>query len=533
MSTKSTTQQKATSTQTLDPKYSNLVYGNVANTEAQQATPYQPYTGQMVADFTPAQTQAQSLFTGIANDNVGQTQLDAATAAAQKVAAYKPVTVSGPQATSQGYTAATSTPGHATTSLFTGATASPLTTADPSLINRGDISNLTAGQLSNTDLSPYLNPYINDVVNTTQDVLNRQRLIEQTQNAGAATKAHAFGGTGAATMNAQTNLNSDQTLASTVAQLMSQGFTQAQAMAVADSNRKLTADTSNQAVDLSVAGTNAGNTQAASIFNATSANDAAQQQAAREQAAAAGNAAAQNAGSIFNAGQDTQASEANAGRKDSASQFTASAANATQLANANNTLTAALANQGAIQAGANINLQGANALGALSTQNLTDAITRAGLVDAVGLTQQQQQQAALQWAYTNNYVNAQEYQTRMDQLVNQSLGLVPATGTTSSTGTATTTQPVGIGSILGGLGAITQGIGTAVASDERLKENVETVGYDEKGRRWVDFKYLNDPEGEVHRGVIAQEVEQTDPGAVSENLFGFKMVDYAALKEAA
>lgn len=547
MSTKKTTDENATSTQTLDPQYSALVYGNVANTEAQAAQPYQPYTGAKVAAFTPAQVQAQNMFTGIGTGNIGQPALDAATAAATKVATYQPTMVAAPVATSTGYQPATSAATNATTSLFNPASAAAVSTASPTdataaSVDRNSIANVNAGLLAGTDLTPYMDPYLSDVVGTTQDALNRQRQIELTQNAGKATLAHGFGGTGAATLDAQTNLNSDQTLASTVATLMSQGYTQAQAQAVADINRKLSADTTNQGVDLNVATTNTGNQQQTnlanaaagtntSIFNATSANDAAQSQAARDQAATAANAGAQNQTSIFNAGQQTATDATNAQAKNAASAFGATAANAAQISNANNALTAALANQGAIQAGANIQLQGANALGALSTEQLTDAITKAGLVDAVGQSQQQQQQAALDWAYQNNYIAPQEYQQRMDTLVNQSLGLVPATGTTTSSGTTTTTQPIGLGGILGGVGSILSGVGAV--SDERLKEDVTTAGFDGKGRRWVDFKYTADPAGVVHRGVIAQEIEATDPQAVNDTLFGFKTVDYGKLDEAA
>jgi hypothetical protein len=64
-------------------------------------------------------------------------------------------------------------------------------------------------------------------------------------------------------------------------------------------------------------------------------------------------------------------------------------------------------------------------------------------------------------------------------------------------------------------------------SDARLKENVRTAGYDANGRRWVDFSYIGDPQR--YRGVIAQEVAQTDPDAVIEHESGYLQVDYAKL----
>ena len=69
------------------------------------------------------------------------------------------------------------------------------------------------------------------------------------------------------------------------------------------------------------------------------------------------------------------------------------------------------------------------------------------------------------------------------------------------------------------------------ASDGRLKQDVKTVGYDAKGRRWVDFAYTWDPET-THRGVIAQEVRKTDPDAVVEGPSGILFVDYSKLQDA-
>lgn len=68
----------------------------------------------------------------------------------------------------------------------------------------------------------------------------------------------------------------------------------------------------------------------------------------------------------------------------------------------------------------------------------------------------------------------------------------------------------------------------AMFSDLRLKHNVETTHHDAKGRRWVSFKYNWDDET-IHHGVIAQEVQQTDPEAVIEHESGYLMVDYGKL----
>jgi hypothetical protein len=82
---------------------------------------------------------------------------------------------------------------------------------------------------------------------------------------------------------------------------------------------------------------------------------------------------------------------------------------------------------------------------------------------------------------------------------------------------------------------IQQGATTAAAvaslfpSDGRLKDDVHTLGFDDRGRRWVSFRYLWDEPGTQREGVIAQEIMQTDPNAVVEDDDGFLMVDYRKL----
>lgn len=72
----------------------------------------------------------------------------------------------------------------------------------------------------------------------------------------------------------------------------------------------------------------------------------------------------------------------------------------------------------------------------------------------------------------------------------------------------------GLGSSLGGLFAF---------SDERVKEDIEPVGETHDGQTLYSYRYIGDPEPRV--GLLAQEVEQRDPGAVIE-IDGVKAVNY-------
>lgn len=69
------------------------------------------------------------------------------------------------------------------------------------------------------------------------------------------------------------------------------------------------------------------------------------------------------------------------------------------------------------------------------------------------------------------------------------------------------------------------GIAGLVLSDARLKEDIEPVGELYDGTNIYRFRYKGD--STPHIGLMAQEVEQINPGAVKE-IGGFKAVDYGA-----
>lgn len=94
------------------------------------------------------------------------------------------------------------------------------------------------------------------------------------------------------------------------------------------------------------------------------------------------------------------------------------------------------ANQGAGIAGAGIRLTAGQNLAAMGGQQLSDAATRASLVNQAGGQQQAQRQAELQWQYENGYLNPQQYALGLQQLRNQTLGLAgnPVLGSSQSTG---------------------------------------------------------------------------------------------------
>lgn len=65
-----------------------------------------------------------------------------------------------------------------------------------------------------------------------------------------------------------------------------------------------------------------------------------------------------------------------------------------------------------------------------------------------------------------------------------------------------------------------------IFSDERAKEDITPVGKTDDGQTVYKFRYKDDESGTFHMGLLAQEVEQVHPEAVTEGPEGIKMVDY-------
>lgn len=83
--------------------------------------------------------------------------------------------------------------------------------------------------------------------------------------------------------------------------------------------------------------------------------------------------------------------------------------------------------------------------------------------------------------------------------------------------------------IMGGMFGLGSAAITAAPffSDERLKENIEPIGEIPGGGMAYEYNYRGDSPDNRHAGVMAQELEQTQPDAVIEHPSGYKMVDYA------
>ena len=102
------------------------------------------------------------------------------------------------------------------------------------------------GSLSGTNLSGYMNPFQQSVIDTTMGEMNRQEQLQNNSLQDQAQRVGAFGGDRMAVQQAENNRNFDMTRASTLANLNSQNFLNAQGQATNDINRDFQGQQTNQ-----------------------------------------------------------------------------------------------------------------------------------------------------------------------------------------------------------------------------------------------------------------------------------------------
>lgn len=310
----------------------------------------------------------------------------------------------------------------------------------PQNVNAQQIS---AGQLANTNMSAYMNPYTNEVIDRSLSDLERGRQGAISNTQGQATAAGAFGGSRHGVADSLTNREFADSAGSLAANLRNAGWNTA----------------------LNSAQFDIGNRMGADQYNASSA----------MQAALANQGAGLTAGLAANS--DNM----------QAQQFNASSA-----------LQAALANQNAGLQGANFRLGAANQLG--SQGMAQDANTRANLGTQADLGAQERainEESDPQQAYLRFLAQLQAlYGINPNSLIQQN-----QTGQQTSSGT-TTSSPSGISQI----GTALQIGASLFPSDRRLKREIVPVGQDERGNRWYEFEYIWDAPGVKSFGVMADEV---------------------------
>jgi len=118
--------------------------------------------------------------------------------------------------------------------------------------------NVNAQTLPQGDLSAYMNPFTQSVIDSSLSTLDKQRQQALNSNADAAINARAFGGSRAAIQDAVTNSQFGSQAAQLAANLNNQNFQQAQTAMQADQGRNLQAQLANQQAGLQASTTNQG-----------------------------------------------------------------------------------------------------------------------------------------------------------------------------------------------------------------------------------------------------------------------------------
>jgi hypothetical protein len=196
-----TTEQQGSSSQVNQiPQWvQNAGQQNYGLAQQVASQPLQQYQGQMVADTSPQTQQAWNLAAN--SGNVGQDAQSAAQAGYLNTLGQTP-------------------------------------------------QNVQAGQLSNTNLQPYMNPYTQNVINTTLPIMQQNLALQQNQQQNAANSANAFGGSRQGIQQGVTQAQGAQNMAQMAQQLNQANFGQAQAAAQNDIANTLKAQQGNQSAAL-------------------------------------------------------------------------------------------------------------------------------------------------------------------------------------------------------------------------------------------------------------------------------------------
>ena len=233
----------STTSQTILPDwYTNYAMQVLANQQAAAATPYSTFQGPRVAEFSPTQQQGFQMAGQAAT--AYQPALGQATQATQNLMGQSALGAAQPYFSSAGSLSGVSAamPGfeQAQGTIAQGTAAGGLSAASPYLQQ-------AAGR--STDVSAYMDPYISQVVNRAGELgarTLREQLLPEIEGRYVGAGQLGFGprGGGAGTPSgmmtdtARALRDVDENVRAQQSQLLSQGYTQAQAAAQADASRQ-------------------------------------------------------------------------------------------------------------------------------------------------------------------------------------------------------------------------------------------------------------------------------------------------------
>ena len=123
-------------------------------------------------------------------------------------------------------------------------------TAQDAGMSRVNAGSVQAGQIGSTNLQPYMNPYTNNVINTTMQDMRRGNQMALNDVGAAASASGAFGGSRHGLVEGQTNNGFTQQVGQMSAGLRQAGFQNAQQMAGSDIDRRMQAGQYNASIGM-------------------------------------------------------------------------------------------------------------------------------------------------------------------------------------------------------------------------------------------------------------------------------------------
>lgn len=426
----------------LDPDIKALQIGNFGSAKDVAAQPFQMFTGERVAGFTPTQVGAQQRSVDFSNSGVGRGLMESASTAANAAGGYSPFMISAPSYSATGarpVQQVSFSPTQTSTAGFERMDAAQAGDAGTvAMPGRDTIRDVSFAGLNDGDITRFMNPYTSEVVNTTLADLNRQQQIDQSLADAAARKNKSFGGTGSAVERQLIGERYGREAASTAAGLRSSGYAQALTAAQGEAQRAQQAQIQNQGADTAFAGI----TRDLSLANQTSA----QADAARRQEAAINNQTAANQTGQFNASEqnriagdnsrgllESATTNANIGRE--MSLFDAGGANDAARFNAEQNFAAQSQNQQAQGDAARIHTEAAQTLASLSDQERSQMLQDIQVAGDVGDAEQRLKQSLLDFGFSE-FEAQRQYPLIMQGLLNETAGILgmPNIGENSSKG---------------------------------------------------------------------------------------------------
>ena len=407
---------------TVDPRLTQRQNDLWSRGTALADQPYQPYTGERFAGFTPDQIDAWTKAREAAG--AGQSELNQAGAGLDLLSSFDPGSVTfGPAGT---YTAGGG--GRVTAQSAAGRVAGTPGYTPISLTAQ----QVSAKSFPDANLDQYLNPHTQAVVDTSLSDVERARKEAIAAGEARAAATGAWGGKRHGVADSLTNREFGSIAARTAAELRSQGFDKAAGLITSDNDRALAAGQSNQAAGLQAGIANQSSGLQAGLASQRNLLDAVLSD--------------QRAG--------LEADLANQADARSTSQFNASARQASDQFNASGRLSADTTTASNRLAGANTRLNALNALSALGGQRQQMLGQGADLLSRIGGQQQSFNQAKRDFDY-QQFTEGRDRPYQNLDLLSRLL----ASGQYGSTTTSTAPNP-NRGSFLGnalGLGGLLAG----------------------------------------------------------------------------